>query len=56
MCADLQDLEEEERRGALLGCGLSTPEVEDVETMLSAMPTLWVTAQCVVEGPEVRDR
>ncbi len=53
--ADLQDLDEGERRSLLAGpCGLLAQEVEEVETMLSAMPTLWVTAQCVVEGPEVR--
>ena len=50
---DLQDLEEKERRKVLAEAGLSHDEIEEVETMLSAMPTLWVTAQCVVEGADV---
>lgn len=52
-CADLQDMEQEERREVLRVGGLDAAQVEEVETMLSAMPTLWATAQCVVEKSEV---
>lgn len=52
---ELQQLSAEERQALLVGCGLAAGEVEEVETMLSAMPTLWVSAQCVVEAEEVDD-
>lgn len=52
---ELQQMESEERQQLLKGCGLSSSEVEDVETMLSAMPTVWVSAQCVVEAEEIDD-
>lgn len=46
---ELQLLSVEERAEALQASGLNATQVEDVETMLSAMPTVWVSAQCSVE-------
>ncbi|PSC67052.1 dnaJ ERDJ2A [Micractinium conductrix] len=52
---ELQQMGGDERAKVLKECGLSASEVEDVETMLSAMPTVWVSAQCVVEAEELDD-
>lgn len=50
--ADLQALNLQGRRVALQSSGLTGSECEDVEVMLSALPTVWVSAQLVVEGPD----
>lgn len=52
---ELQQMSTTERQLLLAGCSLTTDQVEDVETMLSAIPTLWVRAHCVVEAEEVDD-
>lgn len=55
MLPELQQMSTTERQSLLAGCGLTADEVADVETMLSAIPTLWVHADCVVEAEEVDD-
>lgn len=47
--ADLQAMERSERRVALQSCGLAGVEVDEVETALSALPCIYLTASLAVD-------
>lgn len=49
--AELQAMEPVDRKSILALSELRPSLVDQVQTTLSAMPTLWVTAKCIVQGP-----
>jgi len=49
--AELQAMDPADRRAILALSELRPSFVEQVQTALTAMPTLWVTARCIVIGP-----
>jgi len=49
---ELQDLEEKERVEALQSCGLASSHVEEISTLLSSLPSIYVRAACEVDGEE----
>ncbi|GFH31814.1 J domain-containing protein, partial [Haematococcus lacustris] len=50
---DLADLSDAERAEALAGCGVTSPSsLEDINTLLSVLPTVHMRAEFEMEGEE----
>lgn len=50
--AELADLSDAERTEALASCGLSSSQVEEVATLMAALPSIQLRAVCEMPGED----